>query len=167
MADAQAGDRVPDRRRVWLVRSTLTAIGAGTSLAVARLLAMPEAYWAAVTTIIVMQSTLGAAWTVSKQRLIGTLVGAAVGGVAATFVEPGVVAFGVEVFALGLLCGALGLERNAYRFAGVTLGTVTLVTRGAAPFMIATHRFVEVSLGILVGLVLPAVWPAPELADDA
>ena len=37
----------------------------------------------------------------------------------------------------------------------------------AAPFMIATHRFVEVSLGIVVGLVLTAVWPAPELADDA
>jgi uncharacterized membrane protein YccC len=29
---------------------------------------MPEAYWAAITAMIVMQSTVGAALTISKQR---------------------------------------------------------------------------------------------------
>jgi uncharacterized membrane protein YccC len=120
---------------------------------------MPEAYWAAVTTIVVLESTLGAAWSVSKQRLIGTVLGAVAGGVLAAFVDVGLAVFGIAVFALGLVCAALGVDRSAYRFAGITLATVTLVARAQAPLVIALHRFVEVSLGIAVGLVVTAFWP--------
>ena len=49
-----------------------TALAAVVSFLVARLLRIPEAYWATISTIIVMQSTLGAALTVSWQRLAGT-----------------------------------------------------------------------------------------------
>ena len=58
-------------------RTTLAAV---VSLVVARALRMPEPYWATVTTIVVMQSTLGAAWKVSVKRFAGTALGAFVGG---------------------------------------------------------------------------------------
>jgi len=45
--------------------STRTALAAVSSFLIARLLHMPEAYWAAISTIIVIQSTLGAVLTVS------------------------------------------------------------------------------------------------------
>jgi len=51
-----------------LVHSARTAVGATASFTVARLLGMPESYWSAIATLTVMQSTLGAAWPVSKQR---------------------------------------------------------------------------------------------------
>ncbi len=49
------------RYRRAFVHSTRTAIAAVLSLLAARILHMPEDYWAAITTLIVMQSRLGAA----------------------------------------------------------------------------------------------------------
>ena len=62
-----------------LVHSARTAVAAVLSLVVARAFGLSEAYWATVMTLIIMQSTLGAAWTVSEQRLAGTAMGAANG----------------------------------------------------------------------------------------
>jgi uncharacterized membrane protein YccC len=123
---------------------------------------MPEAYWAAITTLIVMQSTLGAAWEASKPRFIGTALGASLAGLLATYVEPGVIVFGAAIFGLGLICAVLRLDQSAYRFAGITLAIVILVTRGQAPWIIAVHRFAEVSLGIGVALALTYLWPGHE-----
>jgi uncharacterized membrane protein YccC len=77
---AEIGRRTPAwlTRRV-LVHSARTAVAATVSLLVARLLRLPESYWAAIMTLVVMQSTLGAAWTISKQRFAGTALGAAMG----------------------------------------------------------------------------------------
>ncbi len=147
----------------WLVHSLRTAVGTGTSLIIARLLRMPEAYWAAVTTLIVMQSTLGAAWAVSKQRLIGTTLGSVLGGLLATYVHSTVLVFCMALFALGLVCAILRLDRSAYRFSGITLAIVMLVSRGDMAWLIAVHRFIEVSLGIAVALILTAAWPGREL----
>src|SRR5208337_2166343 len=99
--------------------SARTGIGTVASLVVARFLGMPEAYWAPITTLIVMQSTLGAAWSISKSRFTGTVLGAALGGLLATYFEPRVAIFGVAIFALGLICALLRLDQSAYRFAGV------------------------------------------------
>ena len=149
----------------WLAHSARIAVASAASFAIAQLFNMPESYWAAVTSIIVMESTLGAAWAVSRVRLVGTALGAAAGGALATFVNPGAVIFGAAIFALGLLCAVLRLDRSAYRFAGITLAIVALVARGNAPWVIAVHRFVEVALGIAVALVITALWPARDLSD--
>jgi len=153
-------------RSIWLVHSIRTGIAAAASLALARLLSMPESYWAAITTLIVMQSTLGAAWTVSKQRFLGTAVGAASGAFLATYFQPGIIVFGIAIFALGLVCAILLLDQSAYRFAGVTLSIVILLERGRPPYLMAVHRFVEVSLGIAVALALAALWPEKEVLSD-
>jgi uncharacterized membrane protein YccC len=53
----------------------------------------------------------------------------------------------------------LRLDRAAYRFAGITLAIILLVARTQPMWMVAAHRFVEVSIGIAVGLIFTAVWP--------
>jgi len=147
----------------WIVHSARTAVAAALSLGTARLIRMPQAYWAAITAMIVMQSTLGAAWTVSKQRFVGTAVGAAAGGLLASFGMPGIPEFGAAIFVLGIACAVLRMDRTAYRFAAIAFSIVTLVATPAGPVVVAFHRFVEVSIGIGVALVLTAVWPGPEL----
>jgi uncharacterized membrane protein YccC len=49
------------------------------SYLIAHLFRLPEAYWAPMSTLIVMQSTLSAALPVSAQYVAGTAIGAAVG----------------------------------------------------------------------------------------
>lgn len=136
-----------------------TTVVATVSLLVARACRLPEAYWAAITTMIVVQSSLGAAWTISVQRFAGTALGAAAGALLATYLWPGVIAFGAGIFGIGLVCATLHLDRAAYRFAGITLAVVMLAVRTQPALVTAAHRFVEVSVGIAAGLMLTALWP--------
>jgi uncharacterized membrane protein YgaE (UPF0421/DUF939 family) len=115
----------------------------------------------------VMQSSLGAALKVSGQRLAGTALGAIAGGVLAERCGQNIIAFGVGVFLLGLLCFILRLERSAYRYAGFTLAIVMLVPRDRAAWSVAEHGFVEVAIGIVVGLVLTAIWPERRNEDES
>lgn len=142
-----------------VVHSLRTTVAAVASLLVARLCGMPEAYWAAITTIIVMQSSLGAALPISVQRLAGTALGAVLGALLAMRWPANAVAFGLGILVMGLIVTALGVDRNAYRYAGITLAIVMLVMRPSNPWIVALHRFAEVGLGIAVGLVLVAIWP--------
>jgi len=149
---------VPEERTsvLHVGRTTLAAV---ISQVVAHALHMPEPYWATVTTIVVMQSTLGAAWKVSVTRFAGTALGAFAGGLLGTYMGSGLLPFAIALFVSGLICLTLRLDRTAYRFAGITEAIVMLVGRDRAAWVIASHRFVEVSLGIAVGLVVTAAWP--------
>jgi len=140
-----------------LKQSARTAVAAMASLMVARLLRLPEAYWAPITTLIVMQSTLGAALTISGQRFAGTALGAATGALVATFLPANVLVFGAAVFVVGIVCAFLRLE--LFRFASITLAIILLIQHSQSARAIALHRFVEVSVGIVVALALTALWP--------
>ena len=142
-----------------LVHSARTAVAAVVSLLVARLFRLPEAYWASISTLIVMQSTLGAALPISAQRLAGTAMGVIVGGFAAAYFPGNALVFGIAVFLLGILSAGFRVERSAYRYASVAVAIITLVPRAKQAWIIAIHRFVEVSIGIAVGLAITAVWP--------
>ncbi len=153
--------RVHNLRIHWpfIEHSARTAVAAMVSLWVARHLGLPEAYWAPVTTLIVMQSTFGQALLVSGRRLAGTALGVIAGALLANRFGDNLIAFGVGVFFLGVICSFLRLERNAYRYAGIATAIVMLVTRDTSRWVLALHRFIEVSAGILVGLAMTAVWP--------
>jgi uncharacterized membrane protein YccC len=144
-----------------------TTVAASASLAIARLLGLPEAEWAAISTMVVTQSTLGAALSISGERFAGTALGAFAGGLLAAYLHSGALAFIVGLFALGLVCPLLRLDRAAYRFAGITLAIVVLVARSRPAAIVAAHRFFEVSLGIATGLAFTAIWPERERAQVA
>jgi len=139
-----------------------TALASMSSLLVGHLLWAPEAYWAPITTLIVMQSSLGAALPVSAHRFAGTLLGVAAGGVAVTCFNSNAFVFGMAVFVTGMVCAALRLGESAYRFASITLAIIMLVTRIDSVWVVAAHRFAEVSVGIVVGLLFAALWPEIE-----
>ena len=129
------------------------------SLLAASLCQLPEAYWAPITTLVITQSSLGAALSISWQRLVGTALGAAVGALVATHFESSELVFGASVFVLGLLCAAVRSDLNAYRFGCVALAIVLLVPHTGPAWQIASHRFFEVSIGIGVALLFAVVWP--------
>jgi uncharacterized membrane protein YgaE (UPF0421/DUF939 family) len=136
------------------------AVAAVVSYLIAHLFRLPEAYWAPMSTLIVMQSTLNAALPISVQYVAGTAIGAAVGAVADVYFPANVWAFGVAAFIIGLLCVVWRVERSAYRYASITLTIVMLVPRSkfSSGRLVALHRFFEVSIGIGVGLVFFWLW---------
>jgi uncharacterized membrane protein YgaE (UPF0421/DUF939 family) len=142
--------------------SLRTALAAVVSLLIARLFRLPESYWAPITTLVIVQSSLGAALKVSWQRLAGTALGAAVGAISASYFGDHAAVFAVGVFVLGLLCALARLDKSGYRFAGITLAIVLLIPRATPPWETGLHRFAEVCIGIVVALVFAAAWPYRE-----
>jgi uncharacterized membrane protein YgaE (UPF0421/DUF939 family) len=159
---ARADDRIGLSRRQVLEHCARTAVTAVASLLVARLFGLPETYWAPVTTLVITQSSLGTTLVVSWQRFIGTVLGAILGVILASYLAPNTLVFGVSVFLLGLLCAMLQTDRSAYRFGAVTLVIVMLGPRREPAWRMAIHRSAEVSIGIVVALVMTVVWPEVE-----
>src|SRR5512133_2594704 len=85
-----------------VIHSIRTAIAATVSLAVARLFGLPEAYWAAIATLVVMQSTLSATLLISIERIAATALGALAGALVASYFTGNLLAFAATVFVLGL-----------------------------------------------------------------
>lgn len=145
-----------------LEHSARTAVAAVAATLVARAFRLPEYYWAPIITLVVMQSTLGATLQVSGQRMVGTVLGAIAGALLAPHFGANGGVFGTAVLALGLICAVLRVGRSAYRFSGITLAIVMLIARDKPTWLVATHRFIEVSIGVAVGLALTALWPERE-----
>jgi uncharacterized membrane protein YccC len=150
-----------------VIHSLRTAVAAIASVAAARLARLPEAYWAPVTTLVIVQSSLGAAMAVSRQRFAGTALGAALSALVASYCGPRILVFGGCVFLMGFLCALAHLDQSAYRFGGVTLAIVLLIPRAQPAWRIAFNRFAEVSIGIAVALLLATLWPEKENPAEA
>jgi uncharacterized membrane protein YccC len=157
----------PVLNRLSIEHAARTTVAAAGSFAVAKALHFSEPQWAAISTIVVTQSTLGAALTISGQRFAGTLLGSLAGALLATWLGWGILPFASGLLSLGLVCALLRLDRAAYRFAGITLAIVVLTPSAVAPWLTAVHRFLEVSLGIVVGLLITTIWREPEPESNA
>ena len=148
------------------MHSTRTAGAAAVSVCVARLIGMPEAYWAAIATLVVMQSTLGATLTLSIERIVASALGASLGAMESTYFGSNLIVFALAIFFLGILSFVLRLEKTGYRYASVTLTIIVLIPRTGTPWIIAAHRFFEVSIGIAVALAVVVIWEERQRLSD-
>jgi uncharacterized membrane protein YgaE (UPF0421/DUF939 family) len=147
----------PGVNRDSILDSLRTTLAAVIALLLARLLKLPEYYWAPISTIVVVQSTIPPR-TLGWQRFVGTALGAVLGAAIATFFSPSAWVYAVGIFLCGMLAWFLRVG-GAYRFAAITLTIILLINRGLPPRIAAWHRFLEVSLGIAVALVVTTLWP--------
>jgi hypothetical protein len=119
----------------------------------ASLLRMPQAYWAAISAMIVMQANLGAAVKQSWIRFAATAVGATVSIPFMAVPGQKLLVFGMAVFVTIVLCTILHLE-DGIRLAAVTIAIIMLVPHTGRPWEPALNRFLEVSFGIVIALAV-------------
>ena len=99
-----------------------------------------------------LQSDVGSTVSASRDRLLGTLIGAVFGFSFSLF---GVLPWNyiLAVLAAVIVCGLLGL-RNSSRLAGVTITLVMLVEKTGPRWSLALDRVSQVVLGIVVALAV-------------
>src|SRR6202521_6415683 len=102
-----------------LLDAVRTTVAAVASMLLARTLKLPEYYWAPISAIVIIQSTIDPR-TLAWQRFAGTALGAALGALIDTFFSGSAPVYAAAIFLCGLLCALLRLRR-AYRFAAITL----------------------------------------------
>nr|WP_255551532.1 FUSC family protein [Granulicella sp. dw_53] len=133
-----------------------TALAAGLCLALVRVFAFSQGYWACITAVVVMQSETAATLAVSRERLVGTAVGAIVGWATAAVWHGHLMGYAAAVLACMVLPELMGLK-GAGRMAGVAATIVLLVPSSESHATVARGRFLEVSFGIVVALVVSQV----------
>ncbi len=146
-----------------LMISLRTTVATVVSLLLARALKLPEFYWAPISTIVIVLSTIPP-MTLAWQRFAGTASGAILGALLATYAPNHWLVYGAGIFLCGIL-STLARHGGSYRFAAITLSIVFLIAHTRPPWVVATHRFIEVSLGIAVALLVTIVWPLPAKAS--
>jgi hypothetical protein len=111
-----------------------------------------DGYWGSISAIIVLQSNVGSTVRASRERLLGTLIGAVFGFSFSMF---GLLPWNyiLAVLAAIVVCGLLGL-RNSSRLAGVTVTIIMLVQKEGPRWGLAMDRVSEVVLGIVVALAV-------------
>ena len=137
-----------------------TGAAAVVCLYVTALFQLPQGYWAAISAMIVLQSSVGATVNASLNRFAGTAIGAGLGGLFVKLWGSNAWAFGAAATVTVWICASLGL-RDSYRLASATVAIVMLTSRAGSPWAVALHRFLEVALGILVALLITLLmWPS-------
>ncbi len=138
--------------RRMLIHAAKTALAAALCWWMAARFGLHEGYWGSISAIIVLQSNFGSTITASRDRLLGTLIGAIFGFSFSLF---GSLPWNyiAAVFAAILLCSVLGF-RSSSRLAGVTITILMLVHTSGSHWTLALDRVMQVILGILVALAV-------------
>lgn len=110
-----------------------------------------DGYWGAISAIIVLQSNVGATIQASRDRILGTIIGAVV-GFSCTLFSAIPWNYILAVFIAIMVCGLLGY-RNSSRLAGVTV-TIVMLVQSNSPRTVALDRVIQVVLGILVAVAV-------------
>lgn len=140
-----------ERQRL-LVHASKTALAAALCWWLALHFGLRDGYWGSISAIIVLQSNMGATVSASRDRILGTVIGAILGFSFSLF---GTLPWNyiLAVLAAVLVCGLLGLRASS-RLAGVTITIIMLVQTTGSHQTIALHRVIEVVLGIVVALAV-------------
>ncbi len=143
------------------VRVTAAAL---LAFALAKLLGFPHGYWAVITAIIVMQTSVGGSLKAAVDRLLGTMAGALYGaGIAVAVPHATTVALGVAMAAAIAPLALLAAVQPNFKAAPITAFIVLVPMTGqeVAPLTYALDRILEIAIGSVVGvaaslLILPA-----------
>jgi len=148
--EANPGLLTWERRRL-LIHAAKTAAAAGLCWWIATLFGLHDGYWGAISAIIVLQSNFGATISASRDRILGTVIGALLGF---AFAQIGVLPWNyiLAVLTAVIVCGLLGL-RSSSRLAGITISIVMLVKTGSH-WTLALDRVMEVFLGVVVAIAI-------------
>jgi hypothetical protein len=140
-----------ERRRL-LIHAAKTALAAALCWWLALRFGLHDGYWGAISAIIVLQSNFGATISASRDRILGTIIGALLGFSFSLF---GVLPWNyiLAVLVAVLLCGLLGL-RSSSRLACVTITIIMLVQKPGTRWTLALDRVSEVFLGIVVAIAI-------------
>ena len=110
-----------------------------------------------------LQSNVGATIKASRDRILGTIIGA-IFGFSFTLIGRLPWNYVAAVFLAVMVCGFIGF-RNSSRLAGVTITIVMLVQAGS-PKNLALDRVIQVVLGIVVAVAV-TILILPHHARDA
>lgn len=135
------------------MRNIKTAIAVVISILISNGLKMESPFYAAIASIISMQSSVENSFKTGRHRMLGTLVGALVGYLCA-LIDPGnPFLTGAGIVCVIYLCNLLNWKESS-SIAGVVFCVIMLNLKGNSPIVYSVNRIIETFVGIIVAIVV-------------
>jgi uncharacterized membrane protein YccC len=155
-----AGPLPAPRIAAWrsaIYHGVSAAVVAVFAYSTARLVpALLEPYWAPIAAVVVLYPDRDATRKAGVDRFLGTVIGSLIGWASAVWWHHNVMLYGLSIVVAVGVSYALRLE-SAARLCAVAVTVITLIPRLEVPYLVAFHRFVEVSYGVACALAYTAI----------
>ncbi len=139
-----------------LIQTLRILAACAVSYAGAWAIGLHEGYWALITAVVVMQPAFADTLAASRNRVAGTVIGAAAGLLVLAAAQRGWPSFWLFWMALAPLA-VLTAAWPGLRLSGVTLVVVVLLPAAGAPYARAFDRIFAILLGTLASIAVSAV----------
>lgn len=134
-------------------RSVETSVAVFLSVLVSRQFKLEYPFFAVIASIFTLENTLDNPYKAGVYRLIGTIVGAAV-GIAFVLIQPGnALLSGIGTMVLILICSSFSWER-AVPIAGVVFASIMLTIDRQNPFTYSFNRVISTFAGIVIAVAV-------------
>ena len=135
------------------MRTIKTAIAVTLSVFISQLLKLEYPFYAAIATLISMQSSVYETFTVGRNRMFGTFIGAVFGLVGSLISPNNAILCGIGVIVVIYLCVLLKWPK-AVIIACVVFLVIMTNMGGRNPWIFSASRLIETFLGIVIAVII-------------
>lgn len=136
------------------IQALRVMIACTVTYALSQVLNLQQGYWAVFTVLIVMQASVGATAGMAVDRLVATVAGAVLGGVAVFVTPHQPLAIGIALICVVGIASFVSGRAPRLRNAGLTAAIVMLTHSQAVPVEIfVIDRIAEITLGGVIGVL--------------
>jgi uncharacterized membrane protein YccC len=122
--------------------------------------------WSLIAAIVVLQATTREAWKSAVLRVLGTFIGATIGGLYLYLFPFSALGMALSIGLTVLLCQALHVPDHG-RLASITVALIMVISSGnseLSPFTNAALRFIESFIGAAIAIIAVLLWPKTKAA---
>jgi uncharacterized membrane protein YgaE (UPF0421/DUF939 family) len=135
------------------MRNIKTAIAVSLSVFVSQLLKLEYPFYAAIATVISMQSSVSESFIVGRNRMLGTFIGAIFGLIGSLISQNNAVLCGIGIIVVIYLCNLLKWPKAVVISCVVFLVIMTNMG-GRNPWIFSASRLIETFLGIAIAVII-------------
>jgi uncharacterized membrane protein YgaE (UPF0421/DUF939 family) len=135
------------------MRNIKTAIAVVVSILISKGLKMEYPFYAAIASIISMQSSVKNSYKVGRNRMLGTMVGALVGYLCAIISPGNSILTGIGIICVIYACNLLNW-RESTSIACVVFCAIMLNLKGGSAAIYSVNRIIDTFTGIIVAIAV-------------
>lgn len=135
------------------MRNVKTAIAVCVSILISRALRMEYPFYAAIASVIAMQSSVEGSFKAGKNRMLGTFMGALVGFVCASIKPGNIFLIGIGIICVIYLCNLFNWEKSS-SIGCIVFCVIMINLKGNSPLFYSINRLLDTFLGIAVSVAV-------------
>ena len=135
------------------MRNIKTALAVTISIIIANLMKLQSPFYTAIAAIISMQSSVKASFKAGRNRMYGTILGAAIGYIFALIYPGNAFLCGAGIIIIIYLCNTFKWNQSA-SIACIVFLAIMINLNGKDPLLYSIYRTVDTFIGIIIAVLI-------------